>query len=58
MEDRNFIRNELIKIIKEDNEIFDKTGIQDIIHKQEQWKGPDILEYLKLIQIHWFFKRS
>lgn len=54
VEDKTFIQIELEKILDSNFEIFDKGSIEQIIKQKENCKGPDILEYFKLIQTHWF----
>lgn len=53
-EDRSFIKSELEKILDANIELFDKKGIKKIIENYLSWRGPDIFENFKLIQIHWF----
>ena len=57
VEDRIFIKEELERIVEEGGEIFEKKDLYNIIRDIDHWKGSDILEYFKLIQVHWFLKR-
>jgi len=56
VEDRVFIKKELSRIVDEGNDLFDREAIKNIIKNVHSWSGPDILEYFKMIQSHWFLK--
>ena len=57
VEDKFFMKEELERIVEEGGDIFDKKDISNIIRNIDDWKGSDILEYFKIIQVHWFLKR-
>jgi len=58
VEDRNFLKLELQKILDDSIKIFNKEDILEIIKNIDLWNGYQILEIFKLIQIYWFLKIS
>ncbi|MGC9374932.1 MAG: hypothetical protein ACP5DQ_07825 [Bacteroidales bacterium] len=57
VENKTFMVNELKRIESESHEIFSREEIQQIIKTEGKWKGPDIFEYFKIIQVDWFLKK-
>lgn len=55
-EDKKFLKIELLKIVEDSIEIFEKNDILEIINRIDSWTGNEIFEIFKLIQIYWFFK--
>ena len=56
-EDKLFIKNELLKILDGNLEMFNKQEIETIVKSFSNWGGADIFENFKLIQIHWFYNK-
>lgn len=54
VEDRNFLKMELHKILDDSLEIFKKEDIAQFIKNIDLWNGYQILEIFKLIQVYWF----
>lgn len=57
VEDKGFLISKLTRIESEKNLIFSRKKIQRIIRRNAEWRGPDIIEYYKLIQIAMFLNR-
>ena len=57
VEDKDFIKNELIKLVDLDLDYFNMDEIRNEIQKSDHWNGPIIMELFKVIQIYWLLKR-
>jgi len=56
VENKGFLKEELLNIAESNNTIFDKQEIAKIVSISDFWNGNDILEIFKIIQVSWFLK--
>jgi len=56
VENKGFLKKELLNIVESNNTIFDKQEIREIASNCKKWNGPEILEIFKIIQISWLLK--
>lgn len=57
VEDKGFLKKELLNIVESNNTIFDKQEIREIASNSDFWNGNDILEIFKIIQVSWFLNK-